>query len=156
MIGSHDSTSLEFGRFGFVAAALRCKRYEFHLDRLKYWHNLMTTRPADRRRGSRVRGKPHVLLLALLSIGTGLPGLAASRVVECESTPTETELVEIEIVITQKRCQRRTSHQKGRLPSGIVSAMLSTHSSEPTVYLSATARTEHAFRNGGIGSPLLC
>ena len=97
-----------------------------------------------------------MLLLSLLSICTVLPGLATSRVNECESAPTEIELVELEILLTQKRCQRRSAHQKLRLPSGIDSAILSTHSAVPEVYFSATARTEHAFRNGGIGSPLRC
>jgi hypothetical protein len=96
------------------------------------------------------------MLLALLSVVTGLTGLAANRVSECESAPVETELVETEILITQKRCQRRTPHQNLRLPSGIVSAILSAHSPEPTIYLSATSRSEHTFRNGGIGSPLRC
>ena len=116
----------------------------------------MTPHLANRRQQFRLKSVTHALLLALLSAGTGMPGLAASRVSECESAPAEAEFVEAEVLITQRKCQRRTARQTLRLPSGIVSAILATHSSEPAVFLSATARTEHAFRNGGIGSPLRC
>jgi|GEM_PF-4488634 len=95
-----------------------------------------------------------LLLLVVLSLGTGFSGLAMSRMSECESISAETELVKV--TVTERGSRRRTIRQTLSLPSKIVSAFFSSYSSEQSVYLSATTRTEHTFRNGGIGTPMRC
>ena len=103
-----------------------------------------------------LRRVANLFVLLLLSLVTGLSGLTFGLASECETAPVKADSAESEIFIAERKLRRRVCRQVDRLPRASAASFRSAHQAYPVTCWTLAAVTEHALRNGGIGTSLRC